>query len=85
MKEYSFTIRDRMGLHARPASFLVSRAREFPCSITLTAAGREANAKDILSVMGLNVQYGREITVRAEGEQEDAAIAAMKQFLEENL
>lgn len=85
MKEIRHMIGDKMGLHARPAGFLVKQAAAFPCQITIAADGREANAKNILAVMGLHVPYGKEIILRTDGEQEDAAIAALGQFLTENL
>lgn len=85
MKEFKYTIKDELGIHARPAGLLVKAAGAYPCKITITAGEKTADAKRILTVMAMGVKCGTQIAVRAEGEQEDAAIEAMQKFFEENL
>ncbi len=85
MKEFQYTIRDRMGLHAQPAGFLVKTTMSFPCKITIIRGAKQADAKKILAVVGLGVKCGQEIIVTADGEQEEEAIKTLKEFFEKNL
>lgn len=85
MKEWTYTIRDRLGLHARPASYLVKMAASFPCRVTVESGGKTADAKKVFSVIGLNVKHGQEIILRTEGEREEEAILELGRFLEENM
>ena len=74
MKEFKYVITDKGGIHARPA-----------CSITIAKDGKAADAKRIFGVMGLGVKCGEEITVCTDGENEEAASAAIEAFLKANL
>lgn len=85
MKEFTYVITDKEGIHARPAGALVKEAAAFPCSVTIAKGDKEVDAKRIFGVMGLGAKCGEEITVRTEGEKEDEAIAALEAFLKSNL
>lgn len=85
MKEFRYTIKEKLGMHARPAGLFVSKARSFPCRVTIAGNGGEADAKQILAVMGLELNCGDELILRTEGEQEAEVMAVLSRFLEENL
>ena len=85
MKEFTYTIKDEMGIHARPAGLFVKEATAFPCAVTIAKDGKEVDAKRIFGVMSLGVKCGQEITLKTDGEKEDEAIEALSRFLEENL
>ena len=85
MKEFTYTITDEQGIHARPAGALVKEAAAFPCKVIIEKDGKEADAKRIFGVMGLGVKCGEEITVCTDGENEEAASAAIEAFLKANL
>ncbi|MDE6957320.1 MAG: HPr family phosphocarrier protein [Lachnospiraceae bacterium] len=85
MKELKYVITDLEGIHARPAGLLVKKANEFQSKVMIGKGEKKADAKRIFGVMGLGVKKDDEIFVSAEGEDEEAAIAAMEQFLKENL
>lgn len=85
MQTFRYTIKDELGIHARPAGLFVKEASAFPCKITVTKDKMTVSAKSILAVMGLGAGCGQEIVIVAEGEQEEEAIACLKAFLEENL
>lgn len=85
MKTFTYTIKDELGIHARPAGLLVKAAGAFESEITIATEAKKANAKRMMAVMGLGVKQGTEVTITAEGADEDAAIAGMEKFLTENL
>lgn len=86
MIQFSYTIRDELGIHARPAGQLAKVAKSFePTVISITKEGKTVKASQLMKLMGLAIKKGHEITVAVEGEREEEAAAAMKKFLEENL
>ena len=85
MKEFKYTITDPEGIHARPAGELVKAAKQFSSTIKLTKDGKTGDCKKIFTVMGLAVKCGQEVTVTIEGEDEEAAFAAISQFLKDNM
>lgn len=85
MKEFRYVITDPEGLHARPAGILVKQAAAYKSEIKIGKAGKTADAKRILGVMGLGIKNGEQITVTAEGEDEGDAIAELEAFFKENL
>ena len=85
MKEFTYVITDELGIHARPAGMLVKEAKEFASKITLEANGKSADATKLMAVMSLGVKTGAEVVIKAEGDDEDAAIAKMEEFMKENL
>ena len=85
MKEIKYTITDPLGIHARPAGLIVKLAGGFKSTITIDNGAKKADAKRIMAVMGMGVKQGNDITVTVDGEDEDAAAAAIETFLKENL
>ena len=86
MKQFTYTITDPVGIHARPAGLLAKTAKGFGDTVvTVTKAGNTVKASQLMKLMGLGVKQGDQITVAAEGPAEDEAIAAVKKFFEENL
>ena len=85
MKELKYVIKDKEGIHARPAGAFVKEAAVFPCKVTIAKGDREVDAKRIFGVMGLGVKCGEEVIIRTDGEQEEEAIKTLGSFLEENL
>lgn len=85
MKEFTYTITDPEGIHARPAGELVKVAKEFACSIKLTKDGKSGDCKKIFGLMGLAVKNGNEVVFSFDGEDEDAAFDKVTAFVKENL
>ena len=85
MKEFTYTISDADGIHARPAGLLVKEAGKYKADIILRMGEKEGDAKRIFSVMSLGVRCGQTITVTVAGEDEETAAEAMENFLKENL
>ena len=85
MQEFDFTIKDALGIHARPAGQLVKALKNYGSKVMITKGEKTIDASRLMSLMGLAVKTGAEVTVKAEGPAEDEAIAAMEKFFRENL
>lgn len=85
MKEFSYVIKDEIGIHARPAGMLAKTAKAFASKVTITANGKTVEASKLMAVMSLGVKQGAEVVIAAEGADEDAAIAKMEEFMNANL
>ena len=85
MREFTYVVNDPIGIHVRPAGLLVKEVKKFQSTITVTKDGREVNGLKLMGLMGLCVKNGEKITVKADGADEDAAIAALEVFFQENL
>ncbi|HEV8600295.1 MAG TPA: HPr family phosphocarrier protein [Gemmatimonadales bacterium] len=81
MIEQTATIVNPLGLHARPAAQLVRLANTFGSEIQLVKDGVPVNGKSIMGVMILAAECGSTVTVRAEGADEEAAVAALVDLL----
>src|SRR3546814_16525972 len=86
---YTTLVRANLGLHARATAKLVQTRAPYRCNATLTAKGREVNAKSIMGVMLLAAGHGTPVMLRVEGEDEAAAVDALvalfeRRFDEEN-
>ena len=83
MKTFEYTIKDELGIHARPAGMLVKEAKNFASECTITKDGKTKKLTQLMMLMSLGVKQG--VTVAANGEDEDAAIETLKAFFEANL
>lgn len=84
MKEFTFTVTDPMGIHARPAGLLVKEAKKYESTITMLKGTRKGDLKKIFTIMALGVKQGESVTVQVEGADEEAAAAMVETFLKEN-
>ena len=71
------TVTNPLGVHARPAALIVQTASRFESEISLVKDGRRVNGKSMLGVMTLAAEMGSVVTIRAEGPDEVAAVAAI--------
>ena len=86
MKQFTYTITDPVGIHARPAGLLVKAIKALDSTVTIAKAdGKSAVAVKLMALMGLGIKQGETVTVTIEGGNEDANAAAMEQFFKENL
>ena len=74
-------ITNKLGLHARASAKLTQVASAYPCEVWLTRNGRRVNAKSIMGVMMLAAGKGATITIDAQGEAADAALAALQKLI----
>jgi phosphocarrier protein len=80
--ERELLISNRLGLHARATAKLVQVLSGYRCNATLTAKGREVNAKSIMGVMLLAAGMGTPVLLRVDGDDEADAAAAIVDLFE---
>lgn len=78
-------INNPTGLHLRPAGIFCNTAVQFDSRITFQHETTTANAKSVLSVLGACIKKGDEIELICEGKDEEKALAAMIEVIEEGL
>jgi len=83
MKEFTYTITDPNGIHARPAGLLVKQLKAFKSTVTIFKGDKNVDMKKLLALMGLAVKQGDAVTIKVEGEDEEACAAALEKFLKE--
>lgn len=82
MKSLNVTIQNSVGLHARPATFFIQKANSYEkCTIWVEKGDRRVNAKSLLGVLSLGIVKGVEITLIADGEDEDAALTGLAELI----
>lgn len=81
MTERLATIVNPLGLHARPAAQLVRLAASFSSHIELVRDDSAVNAKSIMGVMMLAAECGATVRIRADGEDEEAAVSALAELI----
>jgi phosphocarrier protein len=77
MPERDVKILNKLGIHARPAAEIVKAAGKFKSNITIIRDDLEVNAKSIMGVMMLAAEFGAVVTLRAIGDDADAALDAL--------
>ena len=85
MKTFEYTIKDELGIHARPAGLLVKEAKKYESECKITKDGKTKKLTQLMMLMSLGVKQGETVTVTAEGADEDTAIEGLKAFFEANL
>jgi phosphocarrier protein len=81
LKELAVPIVNPLGLHARPAAEFVKTAGRFRANVTVRKNSMEVNGKSIMGMLMLAAECGSEILIRAEGEDAEAAIAALAELV----
>jgi phosphocarrier protein HPr len=82
MVERTVTIRNRAGMHTRPAAALVKLAARFKSEFTIKKDGLEINGKSIIGVMTLAAEQGSSMLLRFDGPDEEMAAAAVADLIE---
>lgn len=78
----SFIIRNRIGLHARPAAVFVQTVNRFASRVTVESGGQRADAHNAFDILALNVGRGMVITVEIDGPDEAAAMQVIAQLID---
>lgn len=78
------TVRNRVGLHMAAASAVVEASMKFKARITLAKDDRKRNARSVLDLLMLEAVPGTQITIEADGEDENDALAALLDVFDRN-
>jgi len=78
----TFTIRNRLGLHARAAALLVKTANKFASEVTIEKDGLEVNGKSIMGILMLAASKGTKITLKVEGRDSVLALQTLGRLIE---
>lgn len=78
------TVNNKVGLHARPATFFIQKANEFKSSIWVEKDERRVNAKSLLGVLSLGITRGVNINIVADGSDEEQAVMALVELISSN-
>jgi len=82
MTSKTVTIKNRAGIHARPAALIVNTANQFDADIYLEKDSMRINGKSIMGIITLGASYKTEIVIIAEGPDEVEAIEAIEKLFE---
>ena len=80
----NLTIRNRLGLHARPAMSFVDTASTFASDIRVQKGEQTVDGKSIMQLMMLAATQGTELRITAEGADAPAAISALRDLVQRN-
>jgi len=75
----------RTGLQARPAALFVQEANKFSSDVFLEKDGKKVNAKSIMGLMSLAVNSGATITLSTDGQDEEEALEALSNFVQQQI
>jgi phosphocarrier protein HPr len=81
MTSQKVQILNKIGLHARPASMLVTTAGKYQSDITVINGERSATARSMINLLSLRVKMNDIITIQADGDDEEQAIAALVELI----
>lgn len=82
MVSKSFTIKNKMGFHMRPANVFVTEMTKFTSDVNITFNGKTINGKSIMNIMASCIKCGAEITVECDGADEEAMLAKAAELIE---
>lgn len=78
------TVKNQVGLHARPATYFIQKANEFKSTIWVEKDERQVSAKSLLGVLSMGIVRGTTITIKAEGNDEEASVDALVELINSN-
>jgi phosphocarrier protein len=85
MKEFAYTIKDPLGIHARPAGLLVKKLQSFESNAVILKGADSCDGKKLIALMKLRCKTGDTITLQFSGADEAAAAEAAEAYIKELL
>ncbi len=73
----SVTVKNSLGLHARPATFFIQKANSYKCSIWVEKEDCRVNAKSLLGILSLGISQDTTVTIIADGQDEEDAVSGL--------
>lgn len=81
----SITIKNSLGLHARPATFFIQKANSYKCSIWVEKEDCRVNAKSLLGILSLGISKDTTVTIIADGADEEDAVNGLADLVDGGL
>lgn len=81
MLEETFILENKLGLHARPAAEIARLVSKYSCRVLLQGNGKKVDARSAIMIMTMGMTLGQQLTVSADGEDEDECMAEIKEFI----
>lgn len=78
----SITIKNSLGLHARPATFFIQKANSYKCSIWVEKEDCRVNAKSLLGILSLGISKDTTVTIIADGADEEDAVNGLADLVD---
>jgi len=82
MQERIFQIKNKLGLHARPAALFVQTVNKFKCKVHVIKDAQEVDGKSIMGLLTLAAEYGSEIKIIIEGSEENLLMDKISELFE---
>lgn len=79
--EKAVIVKNKQGLHARPAALFVQIANKFSCNVSVRKGEQEVNGKSIMGILMLAAEKGSQLVIRAEGEDAELAVQELENLL----
>ena len=83
--DFEYILTDKTGIHARPAAAIAAIVKKYDCAVTVEANGKSCDAAGVIGLMSLGAAEGTRLTVRASGPEGRKALAALSDYMKENL
>ena len=81
MKKLQYTVKNSLGIHARPAALLAQACTNFKSAVMVECNGNVASGNNVLQILALHAAKGSVLNITADGPDEDAAIAKIEEVL----
>lgn len=85
MRSFEYTIKNPVGIHARPAGMLARTAKGYQSTITVIKGEKSSDCTHLMKLMALGVKCGDTVTVTIEGDDEITAAEELRAYFENNL
>lgn len=85
MKEFTYTITDPIGIHARPAGLLVKAVKPLASECKITKGEKTVDLRKLMALMGMGIKGGDTVTITVNGTDEETAVSVIEKFFKENL
>ena len=85
MKEFTYTITNPIGIHARPAGLLAKEAKKYAGVCTVTKGDKTQKLSQLMMLMAMGIRQGDTVTVRCEGADEETAVRELELYFKANL
>ena len=83
--QFVYTVQNKLGLHAVPATAIAKEAQKFNSTMTVSAHNKSADLKKVFGMVCLGAKCGEKILIEIKGEDEELAFACVKKIIEQTL